>query len=1007
MFYEYDSIGRISLIVWGKDNNIQNCEQYVELNYSKDSREVRLNYGGVYTETFIVNAWGEIVERVDGEENTLVYEYDSLGRLISTIDAYKFETIYEYNALGFISKIIYPDQSEKRYYYNNLGLLTAVHYEGIIQWQGTYDEAGRLVSEVGLPSIEKAYTYDNLNRIKTVSIGGEIFETYTYTNRGRNTNFIDGNGNQYVYAKDMFGRLISEKNRLGNMQNYVYDDISRLVKKTDFNKKNQTMDYVDSENKMYIQYENGNETVFTYTLLGLISESRNKTGSIFYSYNKAGLLERQFDESAGETTLYEYDKAGRRKSYTSGNRKVIYEYGSNGEVKSVIDNSQRLSVHYLYDSMMREVSRTFGNGVTQTTDYDNVGRVLLITERNGSGEILRAEGYLYNDRGQISHKVDERANVVRYDYDLQGRLRTVFYPFSLEKMEYDKQEAIEAGLYLRNDMAKGELLSLLSDDAQRLSILLNMMSFGRANLLRTTQTVWKEDFTYDKNSNRKTKKTEWGIIEYYYDEENHLVYSGLKNSGTNYSYDANGNLIEKINKFKAMQFTYNEINRMESSFVVDALLKTASTTMYEYDAYGRRNLTKNGKFPTVRILYDGFSHDIIRESEVFFTGDFTTNFSGSQMQYRLSESSTERYLFVEDSFEQKTHNNTGEYTSERSSFTGSKTPLFAKGEIIGMNYSESATSKKGTLYFGTDIIGSIRNTTQEYASLESRYDYDAFGNPYSGDFITGLHNGYSGKPYNTETNLYNYGFRDYSPQFARFTTKDPIRDGNNWFSYVVNDPINFVDLWGLETVFYQTTVKQQHFATVKNENNEDVANYLGNSTTVTVDIEGCYLVCVSNATFALNEKGKTVTELNAVKSNFLPVTSTSPQSVAVEKFAENNGLVFDYWTKAVQGNLSTKINEIAASDTDYAVLAQLPYNSAGDLHWVTITGETEMRFDDELKKDVEVVKVLGSSVNDNVEKSRPKTWKISGEYVYVPVSEIVKIHTYTAVPSLVENKKNN
>ncbi|NLE63948.1 MAG: CHAP domain-containing protein, partial [Bacteroidales bacterium] len=32
---------------------------------------------------------------------------------------------------------------------------------------------------------------------------------------------------------------------------------------------------------------------------------------------------------------------------------------------------------------------------------------------------------------------------------------------------------------------------------------------------------------------------------------------------------------------------------------------------------------------------------------------------------------------------------------------------------------------------------------------------------------------------------------------ARFTTVDPIRDGSNWFSYVVNDPVNYVDLWGL------------------------------------------------------------------------------------------------------------------------------------------------------------------------------------------------------------------
>ncbi|MDR1443264.1 MAG: hypothetical protein LBI94_00110, partial [Treponema sp.] len=39
--------------------------------------------------------------------------------------------------------------------------------------------------------------------------------------------------------------------------------------------------------------------------------------------------------------------------------------------------------------------------------------------------------------------------------------------------------------------------------------------------------------------------------------------------------------------------------------------------------------------------------------------------------------------------------------------------------------------------------------------------------------------GYTGKPYDTVTGLYNYGYRDYKPETARFTTIDPIRDGSN------------------------------------------------------------------------------------------------------------------------------------------------------------------------------------------------------------------------------------
>jgi RHS repeat-associated protein len=72
-----------------------------------------------------------------------------------------------------------------------------------------------------------------------------------------------------------------------------------------------------------------------------------------------------------------------------------------------------------------------------------------------------------------------------------------------------------------------------------------------------------------------------------------------------------------------------------------------------------------------------------------------------------------------------------------------------------------------------------------------------FGVPYEGDLNGGMNLGYTGKPYDVVTGMYNYGYRDYKPEAARFTTEDPVRDGANWFAYVNNDPVNWVDLWGL------------------------------------------------------------------------------------------------------------------------------------------------------------------------------------------------------------------
>ncbi len=99
-------------------------------------------------------------------------------------------------------------------------------------------------------------------------------------------------------------------------------------------------------------------------------------------------------------------------------------------------------------------------------------------------------------------------------------------------------------------------------------------------------------------------------------------------------------------------------------------------------------------------------------------------------------------------------------------------------------------------YYTGDFHGTVQAAFTVSGQLEDLYDYDVFGSPLEASIETDRR-GYVGKPFDPLTGLYNYGYRDYRPELGRFTTVDPIRDGMNWYVYTGNDPVNWVDPFGL------------------------------------------------------------------------------------------------------------------------------------------------------------------------------------------------------------------
>ncbi len=129
-----------------------------------------------------------------------------------------------------------------------------------------------------------------------------------------------------------------------------------------------------------------------------------------------------------------------------------------------------------------------------------------------------------------------------------------------------------------------------------------------------------------------------------------------------------------------------------------------------------------------------------------------------------------------------------------------------RGHVPDYMVIPSGQSYNGTYRLVTDHLGSVRQVVKvSDGTVVQSLKWDVSGNLVSRVNHTSYPNfsqpfGWAGSLWDADTNLHHFGAREYDPETARWTTKDPIGfgGGSNFYAYCGNDPVNAIDPSGLD-----------------------------------------------------------------------------------------------------------------------------------------------------------------------------------------------------------------
>jgi YD repeat-containing protein len=616
--YQYDANNRLTKIIYPDETEVNYTYDHVGNRLTvtdPNNRVTTYEYDVVDRLTQVIDALSNITQYdydkmdnrlsvTDANSNITQYLYNDLNRLIKTITPTSKETSYQYDAVGNRISSTDANGNTINYIYNDNNRLIKINYPTGTDVEFTYDILGRRTTMVDSTGVT-TYIYDNLNRLIQVT--------------GPGTN------NTIAYEYDEVGNRTKMINQDGGITTYEYDSLNRLIKLIDPNEKTTIYEYDEISNLIKMLYPNNTEANYTYDNLNRLTQlangitgQPNNISSYSYDYDFSGMRTR-ITLKDNSYINYQYDALNRlideTKKYSDNNTEYFnkFTYDSVGNrtklhrsvpLEKIEDNfdedeineewliadgrwlieNNLLTIHdassdaiMVYEKEMNNPTIEATLNVTNTGTKKVSGLIFSYTDENN---FYYAGMKIHGGSGKGKGKSkNESAWIIGYYTDGEWVDIAIVKDVIIKNQVYDLKVSVN-----------GEHVSLYSGDTLKTEADILGLTAGKVGFCLEKNFGEFDTFKVTLNNvgTLQNNSEEYGeqIIDYAYNEENQLVFS---TDGISYTYDNNGNLINKIEDSKATTYAYDYENRLVT--INDSL----STINYVYDGIGRRIKTiENG-----------------------------------------------------------------------------------------------------------------------------------------------------------------------------------------------------------------------------------------------------------------------------------------------------------------------------------------------------------------------------------------------------------------------------